>query len=312
MRFDKICYNKNIMKTSTTIAVVLALLALLGFGYYFFMYSSVPKGESARPAPTPIIAEPTPTASAVAPSKTAIGTSAGKREIMAYHYGTGEKELLFIGGIHGGYEWNTALVSFELIDYLEANRSSIPKNLKITVIPVVNPDGLYKVVGSTGRFDASKVPAEAATIPGRYNDNGVDINRNFDCDWQKTAVWKTTKVNPGSGVFSEPESNAIKDYVLAQKPAAVVVWYSSYGGVFASNCHKGILPETAAITKVYADASGYKAYNEYNFYEITGDMVNWLAKNNIPGISVLLTDHKNTEWEKNINGIKALFDRYSK
>jgi hypothetical protein len=92
----------------------------------------------------------------------------------------------------------------------------------------------------------------------------------------------------------------------------VVVWYSAAGGVFASNCHNGVMPETLAITNVFAAASGYQAYKEFNFYTITGDMVNWLAKKNIPGISVLLTTHEDVEWSKNRAGIEALLEYYAK
>ena len=63
-----------------------------------------------------------------------IGKSVEGREITAYHYGKGDTELLFIGGIHGGYEWNTTLVAFELMDYLEENPTSIPENAPIMVM----------------------------------------------------------------------------------------------------------------------------------------------------------------------------------
>ncbi|MEK7062749.1 MAG: hypothetical protein AAB946_01805 [Patescibacteria group bacterium] len=66
------------------------------------------------------------------------------------------------------------------------------------------------------------------------------------------------------------------------------------------------------IANIYGKASGYKVYKSFNFYEITGDMVNWFAKMNIPAISVLLTDHTNTEWTKNEAGIKALLNNYAK
>ncbi|MEK7201084.1 MAG: hypothetical protein AAB737_00415 [Patescibacteria group bacterium] len=112
--------------------------------------------------------------------------------------------------------------------------------------------------------------------------------------------------------FSEPESAALKNYVETNRPDAAIVWYSAVGGVFASNCHNGVLPETRTLTNLYADASGYRAYGEFNFYEITGDMVNWLAKSNIPAISVLLTNHTDTEWSKNQKGITALLKYYTK
>lgn len=246
-------------------------------------------------------------------SEEAIGVSAGGNDIMAYHFGVGDKELLFVGGIHGGYDWNTVLVAYELIDYLKATPSAVPEGVKVTVIPVLNPDGLKITVGTTGRFAEDDVPSsESKLVAGRFNDNDVDLNRNFACDWQATGVWRSQDVSGGAAAFSEPEAAAIRDYVAKHKLTAVVAWYSAAGGVFASNCHNGVLPETSTLTDVYAKASGYKAFSEFDFYEITGDMVNWLAKENIPAISVLLSDHQNVEWSKNREGILAIFDHYAK
>lgn len=244
---------------------------------------------------------------------TVIGTSTQGRAITAYHYGEGEEEVVFVGGIHGGYSWNTALVAYELMDYLEGNAANIPENVKVTVIPVLNPDGLQLVAGTSSRFAASDVDkAKASTIDGRLNGNDVDLNRNFDCDWQTNGTWQSRTVSGGTRAFSEPESAAIRDYILANDPASVVVWYSAAGGVFSSNCHGEVLPETRELTKTYAEASGYRAFEEFDFYEITGDMVNWLAKEGVPAISVLLTNHTDTEWSKNRAGVEALLEYYAK
>jgi len=239
-----------------------------------------------------------------------IGTSADGNDITAYHYGEGDTELLFVGGIHGGYSWNTSLVAYELMDYLEANPDAVPLNMQVTVIPVLNPDGLDKVVGTTERF--TKADVKGNTVPGRFNGNNVDINRNFDCEWKATGTWQNKSVSGGTEPFSEPESQALKQYAQERNPDAVVVWYSAAGGVYASSCNNGILSDTKTIMNLYADASGYQAYDHFDFYEITGDAVNWLAKNNIPAISVLLTTHDDIEWTKNKAGIKALIKHYAK
>jgi hypothetical protein len=171
---------------------------------------------------------------------------------------------------------------------------------------------LNKVVGTSGRFTAADVPAsQEVQVSGRFNANTVDLNRNFDCDWQSVGKWQNKNVSGGTAAFSEPEAVAIKNYVEANNPRAVVVWYSAAGGVFASSCHNGVLAETKTLTSLFAKASGYRAYENFNFYEITGDMVNWLAKNEIPAISVLLTNHTDTEWSKNRAGIEAVIKHFA-
>lgn len=235
-----------------------------------------------------------------------IGRSVEGNDITAYHFGTGDKEVLFVGGIHGGYSWNTALVAYELIDYLETNPSAVPEGVKVTVIPALNPDGLAQV-GATGEFTASDIKGtDADKVAARFNANDVDLNRNFDCEWSETGTWQNRSVSGGDSPFSEPESKTIRTYVDDHDIAAAVVWYSSAGGVYASQCNNGTLPETTTLTNVYADASGYPAYEEFNFYEITGDMVNWFASERIPAISVLLTTKESTEWNKNKAGIDAV------
>ncbi|MDP2705534.1 MAG: M14 family metallopeptidase [Patescibacteria group bacterium] len=293
--------------------IILAVVILLGVGGYFIWANYAVPNEAVTDTNQPGNEQTGGTdTEPVNKEQTVIGKSAEGRDITAYHYGEGNTELLFVGGIHGGYEWNTVLVAYELMDYLKANPTAIPANVKVTVIPALNPDGLNKTVGTAGRFTQADVPtAQNATVAGRFNANNVDLNRNFDCDWQTSAKWQDKIVSGGSSAFSEPESLAMKNYVETSKPKAVVVWYSAAGGVFASNCHNGVSSETQTLTNTYATASGYPAFQNFDFYEITGDMVNWLAKNNIPAISVLLTNHTDTEWSKNEKGIKALLEYYT-
>ncbi|KXK00404.1 MAG: Gamma-D-glutamyl-L-diamino acid endopeptidase 1 [Parcubacteria bacterium OLB19] len=258
------------------------------------------------------IATTTKTESVNNKSESVIGKSIQGNEIKAFHFGNGTKELLFIGGIHGGYSWNTALVGFEAIDWFKKNNSIIPKDVKVTVIPILNPDGLKKVTGTTEKFTASQVnQSSTVQTEGRFNANGVDLNRNFACEWQATGMWQDKEVSGGKEAFSEPEAQAIKNYVTKNKPLAIVTWYSAEGSVYTSDCQKGILPETQTLTDLYAKASGYKSEKNFDHYALTGDMVNWFASQNIPAISVLLTTHDQTEWNKNQAGIEAILKHYT-
>ena len=302
--------------------ILLAFLLVSGVVYYFINQEqeTYTKEETVVEEKTSTeqveIKEETTTTTEVEPAKdkseTIIGKSVQGNEIKAFHFGNGTKEVLFIGGIHGGYSWNTALVGFEAIDWFKKNNSVIPKDVKVTVIPILNPDGLKKVTGTTEKFTASQVN-QSSTIQteGRFNANNVDLNRNFACEWQATGMWQDKEVSGGKEAFSEPEAQAIKDYVTKNKPLAIVTWYSAEGSVYASNCKKGILPETQTLTDLYAKASGYKSEKDFDHYAITGDMVNWFASQNIPAISVLLTTHDQTEWSKNQAGIEAILKHYT-
>jgi predicted deacylase len=297
-----------------TIIALLVFIILAAGGTFVYMKFAPKNTVVVNDQPSvPVATTTVETKPTLEANETVIGTSVEGRNISAFKYGTGTKKLLFVGGIHGGYEWNTVLVAYELMDYLKSNPSAVPASLEVTVIPVLNPDGLYKVVGKSGRFVAADVPASNdVQVSGRFNANGIDLNRNFDCDWQPSGMWQNTAVDGGSAVFSEPESKAFQAFVSAYAPTAVVGWYSAAGGVYSSNCHGGVLSLTKTMTNTYAKASGYPAHESFDNYAITGDMTNWLAKNKIPAISVLLTNHQDVEWEKNKKGVEALFTYFSK
>lgn len=283
-----------------TTAGVLVVVGLGIFGVYLFKDNF---GKSS-------LARPVGITDSIVLKHEVIGLSVQGRNIDAYTYGTGEKHLVFVGGVHGGYEWNSVVLAYEFMDYLEVNPDSVPANLKVTVIPSANPDGVYKVIGREGRFGLTDVPAEVASEPGRFNANEVDLNRNFDCKWQSESLWRSKKVSAGSEPFSEPEARAIRDFVLAEGPEAVVFWHSQSNAVYASQCENGILPETLAIMEAYAKASGYPSVKTFDAYATTGAADDWLASVGIPAITVELKTHLTVEWENNLTGIKALIEYY--
>jgi len=246
------------------------------------------------------------------PGRRVIGLSVEGREIEAYRYGGGDTHLVFVGGIHGGYEWNSVILAYTLVDYLDENPEVIHANLTITVIPSANPDGVYKVVGKEGRFAAVDVPTNISTAPGRFNAHMVDLNRNFDCKWKPTSLWRESIVSAGTKPFSEPESQVLRDFVLEGRPDAIVFWHSQGNAVYASECEAGILPETLNIMNIYSRASGYKAVPVFDSYETTGDADAWLASVGIPAITVELKTHETTDWAENLAGIKALLSYYGR
>jgi hypothetical protein len=275
----------------------LAVVVLIG-GILWFVHT--------RKAPIP-----QPQISIATTTHAVIGRSVENREIEEYTFGNGKTHLLFVGGIHGGYEWNSVLLAYQLVDYLKQNPAAVPENISVSIIPSANPDGLFDVVGKEGRFSLADVPGGQNTAGvGRFNAHNVDLNRNFDCKWKPESTWRSKVVSAGNAAFSEPESRAIRDFVLKNNPAAVIFFHSQANAVYASECNAGILPATFTIMNTYSKASGYKAVSTFDAYEVTGDAEGWLASINIPAITVELQTHETIEWDRNLAGIKALFEYY--
>lgn len=289
------------------IIVLVVILLVLG-GWYFM------KGDSTSTTSVEVPATGTETPTTEVPvvepaEMTVIGKSVEGRDIVAYRYGAGEKKVLFVAGLHGGYSWNTSLVGYEIANHFKANA---PEGVQVLVVPVANPDGLAKVVKAEGAFVAADVnPSKTVQVAGRFNANRVDLNRNFDCQWKATGTWQDSPVSGGSAAFSEPEALALKNFIEAEKPSAAVIYYSAAGGVYASACGGAPSAATTALANLYAKASGYPAHQSFDYYETSGDMVNWLAKTGVPAVSVLLTDHVNPEWTKNKAGVEAVVGSYA-
>ena len=284
---------------SRAVLVVGAILIVLGLVLFFIFNKKTPE---VVPVVLPVVSYPI---------KSVIGKSVEGRDINAYRYGNGTTHLVFVGGVHGGYEWNSILVAYEIKDYIDANPNLVPANVTLTIIPSANPDGMYKIVKKEGRFTAKDIPA-GTNSTGRFNANAVDLNRNFDCKWQPKSTWQSKTVSAGTKAFSEPESIAIRDFATSNNPVAIVFWHSQSGAVYASQCEKGILPETLNIMEVFAKASGYKAVPEFDAYQTTGDSEAWLAKIGIPSLTVELKNHENTDFKENLAGLQALLKYYSK
>lgn len=294
---------------------LIIVFTLVVFGVVVAVATSLNKKEAPLPSPSPMVVsiEPSKQEPAKLVSRKIIGKSVEGRNIDAYVYGNGATHLMFVGGIHGGYEWNSVLLAYKFIDYLKANPNIIPKNLTIAVIPSANPDGVYRVIKKEGRFIAEDVPNDQKLAEsGRFNAHDVDLNRNFDCKWKPKGTWKSRVVSAGTGAFSEPETMAIRNFVSDFSPDSAIFWHSKAGTVYASKCEQGILPRTLEMMNIYARAAGYMAVKSFDAYEVSGDAEAWLASINIPAITVELETHETVEWERNFAGIKAILNYYNR
>ncbi len=262
--------------------------------------------------PTPEVAEVLTPPPAPLFSQAVIGRSVEGRVIERFTFGTGSTTLLFVGGVHGGYEWNSIVLAYEFINALKNKTIVIPEALSVVIVPNLNPDGLYAATGKEGEVVAGDITSTAmhATGLGRFNANNVDLNRNFACKWQPESTWRNQAVSAGSAPFSEPEAVALRSVVEQVQPKAAIFWHSQANTVYASECEDGILPQTLTLMETYASAANYNTVESFDAYPVTGDAEGWLAARGVPAITVELASRTDSEWPQNRLGIEAVLKHY--
>lgn len=239
------------------------------------------------------------------PSVQLIGYSTGGHAIEAYRFGEGPLRVALIGGIHGGYEWNTILLAYEMMDYFTLHPEAIPPEITVYVVPSANPDGQFLVTGMEGRFSAEDIQS-GNWVEGRFNNNGVDLNRNWGCNWEAVGYLGDIEVSAGSRPFSEVETRALRNFFQQEGIQAIVFWHSAAGRVFPGECEEPF-PPAQALGRAYAWASGYYYQDIFTSYTVTGDATGWLASIGVPGIVVELTTRADTEFAANLAGVRAVF-----
>jgi protein MpaA len=223
---------------------------------------------------------------------TVIGTSQAGAPLTLYELGSGPKRVLILGGQHGGPEANTVELANGLLEFFDGNPAEVPTGIELDILPVANPDGLAE--GSRQFLD------------------GVDPNRNWGgADWRADAFDSNAAFRTGLGgtePFSEPETQALANWVLANRPALVVNYHSAGGFMFGSrDGAAGELSSTFAAASGYAwPAPGVGRQRSPLPYQASGSMNVWLRDAGIPAILVELTSPRGTEIERNLAGIQAV------
>ncbi len=221
-----------------------------------------------------------------------IGQSWEGRPIEVVQFGSGDHAVVLIGGIHGGYEINTVELSNLLIGHFQQRPDDVLPNIRLMIIPNANPDG---VVRGTG-------------IEARFNARGVDLNRNWGCEWEATAVVQDLEVNPGSRIFSEPETQVLRQFFLSMMPDVVLFYHSAAGGVFLGECMEAPAPRW--LGDLLEESTGYPHYESFDYYHVTGDASNWLVEQGIPAAVIELYSRDLPEFEANLRGVLAIQCHY--
>ena len=137
--------------------------------------------------------------------------------------------LLYTGTIHAR-EWVGMELAVNFIKYILDNYTSNPTVIKaltrntLYMVPCLNPDG----------FEYSRKHFSFWRKNRRDNGDGtfgVDLNRNFGIHFKKSTDTRSN-VYGGPSAFSEPETQAIKQFVEDHPNITTALDYHSQGNVF--------------------------------------------------------------------------------
>ena len=189
-----------------------------------------------------------------------IGTSVGGRPILAIVLGRSDypEYRLRILGAHHGDETSSAEVSISAAETLltDPTHTLILDTHEIWIVPHVNPDGIQRL--------------------SRYNDNNVDLNRNYGFEWSPTSF------RSGDGPFSEPETRAIRslsswfDFGLGlsiHSGATNLGWVWNYTTERTSD--EGLLSQLAEAYAEDCTTDDFWITNGADWYITNGDTTDW-------------------------------------
>lgn len=256
--------------------------------------------STASPLPPTITPLP-PTLTLIPPSSTpeiqqlqVIGSSVTGRPLEVYQFGNGPLEKLIVAGIHGGYEWNTIELADELIDFLNDFPEVIPPDQTLYILRALNPDGL----------------ARSSGFSGRANENNVDINRNFPSNWQaewpRAGCWDYLPITGGKAAASEPETRDLMAFIQAHDFQALISYHSAALGIFPG----GQPPDAGSLSLAEAVA----AVSDYPYPPIdagcvyTGQFIDWASDQGIPAVDIELTNHQDSDFEENLKILRVFLD----
>ncbi|MCP4425444.1 MAG: protein kinase [Chloroflexi bacterium] len=253
--------------------------------------TSLPPTETSAPTETPDLG----------PETMEIGRSVQNRVIEAVRFGAGEHSIIMIGGLHAGAAPSSVTVAQRAISYFTNNPQLIPAGATLYVIPSVSSDS----------------PLAPGELRGRLNANGVDLNRNWDCRWAEDAEWRGEVVKGSGGPFpfSEPETQAMRDFIQEVNAAAVIFWEArAVDGLSSPGACGDRTLVSGRLAQIYGLAAGYPIADFENLTDqiLNGDSTNWLDLQGIPAIAVLLPDYDDDDWNNNLAGMLAVLDEYSR
>ena len=223
-----------------------------------------------------------------------IGYSVEGKPLKMYTFGNGEQERMIVAGIHGGDEWNTITLANQLIKYLNQDPQVIPDDVTLYILPNLNPDG----------------EARAHNKYGRLNHNGVDLNRNFpvnwQMDWDRDGCWNYLPTSGGTGPGSEPETQALMNFIEGHNLQALISYHSAALGIFPGGLPWD--PDSTRLAQSIAEVSSYPFPPIDTGCMYSGTLADYAVSKEIAAVDLELTNHIDTDFDQNLDILNVLLN----
>jgi carboxypeptidase T len=180
-----------------------------------------------------------------------VGTSIEGRAIHGARItspaGAPDRPAVLLNGCQHGREWIAPMVPMFIATMLVCDAdadevAALLEQVQFIIVPVVNPDGYEHSWSPSGdRFWRKN---RRDNLDGTH---GVDLNRNWGTDWnggESTSTDSGNDLYVGPEPFSEPETLALRDFILARPNIAAHIDFHSYSQVILQAwAHTNELPE---------------------------------------------------------------------
>ncbi len=230
-----------------------------------------------------------------------LGKTADGRDITLCVAGKSKAthKVLVTGAIHGR-EYMTSMLVMKLLEReLSDMQSGRDSDVAFYVIPMLNPDGVtisqYGVQGLRsaqirksvqGILDKEGISAKL----WKSNALGVDLNRNFDADWNTLLDDGPSALRyRGDAPFSEIETKAVKKLVEGNAFEATVSYHVSGSILYwRYKQENSVLQQSQALAESISASSGYALSNTEDEEELEGGgLKDWaLMKKGIPSLTI--------------------------
>lgn len=207
------------------------------------------------------------------------------------------RPVYVVMGLHHAREWPSAEIAAEFAADLAAHQAdpriaALLRELRVVVVPVVNPDGYAYSRGTAvgGQPDpaAATKRRNCRALPGDPSGGscarrrGVDLNRDYGAYWGGAGASTSPddETYRGTGPWSEPEAAAVHEFTQRLPVTGVQSLHNVAGLILRPPGFQALglspdEPRLKALGDAMGAATGYASRYGYELYEVTGATEDW-------------------------------------